>query len=65
MAEHENVPTLKVMPLRGKSGWYILVTWPNGQSEEIGDFRSIIEAEAWKIKEAAVWVSARMIARNT
>jgi len=64
MIRPETSTIFTVMPCKGKSGWYVQLIWPNGQSEAIEGFASLIEAEYWAATDSSVWLRARIIARN-
>jgi hypothetical protein len=50
-------PTMTPCPLKDASGWYILLTWPDGREEQMDDFTSEEEAQAWIDDESAAWLA--------
>jgi len=40
------------------AGWRVLATWPNGEFENIGAFRSEEEAVRWIAKQSEVWLGS-------
>jgi hypothetical protein len=44
------------LPLKDGSGWYILLAWPDGREEQMDDFASEEEAQAWIDDESAAWL---------
>jgi hypothetical protein len=63
MTALETGVTLEALPCKGL-GWYVRLTWPSGQSEEIGGFSSEHEAQNWITNSSSVWLRAREIAHN-
>ena len=49
-------PTMTPRPLKDSSGWYVLLTWPDGLEQQIDDFLTEAEAEAWIDGESAAWL---------
>jgi hypothetical protein len=43
-------------PLKDFSGWYVLLTWPDGLEQQIDDFLTEAEAQAWIDDESAAWL---------
>jgi hypothetical protein len=48
---------------RGK-GWYVLITWPAGNSEQISGFATEVEVERWIKTKSTAWLEARQAAIN-
>lgn len=47
-------------PLKVGSGWYVVVTYPNGMQEHIPGFKNEAEAKEWLAgKGREVWLKAR------
>ena len=42
-----------------ESSWYVEAEWEDGTIEEIGRFKSIVEAWDWIARESRTWVEAR------
>jgi hypothetical protein len=47
------------MRMAGESHWYVEAEWDDGTIEEIGQFKSIVEAWDWIARESKGWVAAR------
>ena len=56
-ADRHAQPTLRARPLKNYSGWYVLVTWPDGTSLHVDDFKSEAEAESWIEHDSSDWLS--------
>jgi hypothetical protein len=44
------------VPMRGASGWYVLIKLPNGQHPQLGNFKTEAEAREWIARESAAWL---------
>jgi hypothetical protein len=40
------------------TGWYVLVTWPNGEAEHVSGFGSALEAKDWIKTQSQSWLKA-------
>lgn len=49
-------PTMTPRPLKDFSGWYVLLAWPDGLEQQIDDFLTEAEAQAWIDDESAAWL---------
>lgn len=47
---------LVTWPMKDFSGFYVQVTWPNGRQQQVGEFKTQDEADAWIDEAAAAWV---------
>jgi hypothetical protein len=56
MAPTISRPTLIPRELQDGSEWYVLVTWPDGRSEHVGEFASEPDAKIWIITKSAAWI---------
>lgn len=52
-------PQMQPRELRDGSGWYVLVTWGDWPSEQVGGFLTEEETEAWIKHSAEGWLRAR------
>jgi hypothetical protein len=57
------VPVLQIRHRNGDD-WFVAVTWPHGQFEEIQGFKTESEANEWIAKEFQVWLNERSKAEN-
>jgi hypothetical protein len=57
-------PQIEPRELRDGTGWYVLVTWGDRPSEEVGGFKSQAEAQNWIDHASAAWVRARLDQEN-
>jgi hypothetical protein len=53
-------PKLEPRERRNGLGWYVLVTWGDRPSQEVGGFPSQTEAQKWIDHSAAAWVRERI-----
>ncbi len=53
-AESKQV-TFSPQPLEDGSGFTVLVTWRNGRTQKVGDFRTLEAARRWIDTEASEW----------
>ena len=53
-------PKLEPRQLRDESGWFVLVTWGDWPSEQIGGFPSQAEAQQWIDRSSANWIEERI-----
>lgn len=58
-------PTLQPRALKDRSGWYVLLTWPGAQEEQVNDFATEADAQAWIDNEAKAWLAKRQTQRPT
>jgi len=56
-------PTLEPRVLKDRSGWYVFLLWPNGQSEHINGFATEAVAQMWIDTESKEWVAKRRSTR--
>jgi hypothetical protein len=56
MANEPAKPELKPFPVKDISGWYVLVTWPDGTEQQVYDFRTELEAKAWIEHDSVAWL---------
>jgi hypothetical protein len=57
-------PKLEARERRDGSGWYVLVTWGDWPSEEVGGFSSQAEAQKWIDRSGATWVREHLVDEN-
>ena len=50
-------PTLQARELKDGSAWYIVLTWPNGQTENIDGFSSETEINEWMTTKYRGWLA--------
>jgi hypothetical protein len=50
-------PTLQARELKDGSAWYIVLTWPNGQTENIDGFGSESELDEWITTKYRAWLA--------
>ena len=48
--------TFKASEMKAGSGWFVLVTFPDGQQTEIYDFNTKAEAREWIATKSAGWL---------
>jgi hypothetical protein len=53
MAASDSVPGMQ--PFQTGAEWYVLVTWPEGQTDRIDGFTSQRAAELWIEREIHSW----------
>ena len=53
----ESRPTLQ--PLPSENGWYVLATWPTGETEKLNGFASQADAADWIEKRSKKWMRKR------
>jgi hypothetical protein len=53
-------PRIEPRELRDGTGWYVLVTWGDRPSEQVGGFNAQAEAQNWIDHTSAGWVRARL-----
>ena len=49
--------TLRARELKDGSAWYIVLTWPNGQTENIDGFSSETEINEWMTTKYRGWLA--------
>lgn len=47
--------TFLPQPLKDGSGFTVLITWPNGRTQKVGDFRTLEAAWRWIDTDANQW----------
>jgi hypothetical protein len=52
------MPAICVIASNLGKGFSARVTWPDGETEDVGYFRNRNEAQLWLVKEAEAWVTA-------
>jgi hypothetical protein len=52
-------PDMEPRELKDGSGWYVLVTWGDRPSQQMGGFESEAEAQLWIDHDADGWLNAR------
>ena len=52
-------PEMTPREARVGSTWYVLVTWGDWPSQQVGGFRSQAEAQAWIDHQSVGWLSSR------
>ena len=57
-------PRMEPKPLKVGTGWYVLVTWEDGQTEIVGDFANERSAELWMERESSQWEALRRATRD-
>jgi hypothetical protein len=57
-------PKLEARERRDGTGWYVLVTWGDRPSEQVGGFRSQGEAQQWIDRTGASWVREHLVDDN-
>lgn len=50
-------PTFRAMHLKTGTGWYVLVTWPEGQTEQVSGFFTERQAIDWIADKSDSWRS--------
>ena len=50
--------TLTPHPIKGSSGWFVKVCFPDGREKRISRFLTQLEAEAWIAKESDDWLTS-------
>lgn len=58
-AKTDKKPDISPRQRRSGSTWYVLVTWGDRPSEEVGGFPSEIEAKHWVDHESQGWLRSR------
>lgn len=58
------MPKFEIKPLKDHSGFYVLVTWPEGQAEHVNGFQSEAEADAWITNDTATWLARHPRSRS-
>jgi hypothetical protein len=56
----KSLPTLKARELKDGSSWYIVLTWPNGQTENIDGFGSESELNEWITTKYRGWLAKQI-----
>jgi hypothetical protein len=51
-------PTMESRELKDQSGWYVRLTWANGETEDI-DVASEVEAIEWIRDKSSAWLAKR------
>jgi hypothetical protein len=51
------VPELELTPLKNGTGYFVLVTWPDGQKEQVEGFSSEAAARTWIEKHSSDWLA--------
>ena len=59
MIKPHQEPSFRPRELTRGSGWYVLVTWPNGEAEHVSGFTSVVEAKDWIETQSRSWLKAR------
>jgi hypothetical protein len=59
MTNSVDAVTFEPRELKDGSGWYVLVTYPDGPPEHIPDFASEVEARDWIASNAQDWLKRR------
>jgi hypothetical protein len=59
MIKPHQEPSFRPRELKAGSGWYVLVTWPNGDAEHVNGFTSDLEAKGWISTQSRSWLKAR------
>lgn len=54
-------PKLEARERRDGSGWYALVIWGDRPYEQVGGFRSQVEAQHWIDRSGAAWVREHLV----
>jgi hypothetical protein len=52
-------PIVETRELKDGSAWYIVLTWPNGQTENIDGFSSEAEINEWITTKYPGWLAKR------
>ncbi len=53
----KSLPTLQARELKDGSAWYIVLTWSNGQTENIDGFGSEPELNEWITTKYREWLA--------
>jgi hypothetical protein len=59
MIKPHQAPSFRPRELKAGTGWYVLVTWPNGEAEHVSGFSSALEAKDWIKTQSKSWLKAR------
>ena len=59
MIKPEKKPEMQPRQRRSGTTWYVLVTWGDWPSEEVGGFPTEADAKHWIDYESAGWLSSR------
>jgi len=57
MAITKPKPTFEVRELKDGSGYYVLVTWPNGMEQQVYDFTNQEGAQFWIEHDTDAWLA--------
>lgn len=55
----EKTPEMSPRQRRNGLTWFVLVTWGDWPSEEVGGFASEVDARTWIDRDSAAWLSSR------
>ena len=50
-------PTLTPRPIKGASGWFVQISFPDGREKRISRFLTEAEARAWIDNESDDWLA--------
>jgi hypothetical protein len=55
----DGIPTLQVSRHSAERDWRVVARWPDGRLEDIGRFKSELEANEWIAKHFQTWLEQK------